>query len=617
MNKRIINDKTYATLALINFIFAVFVDSIFIFKDFSISGIESIVYLITFNVAFLVFLILAVMKSKGKVKRIPLKNVFAEYCPVIIVSIFAVVLAAVSYDTTAVYDAHLYYGSFLNGIELFDMTAKNAIGAFNQWGHNFTGTALFLVPFECLAFGKMICTYIASTLLLVITLFVLYRLLRDSFGSANKWFVAFVVAGFAFMPYSLNLVTYFCPDFYLELYLVWLLYAYKKDNQIMVSFIGFLLCLTKDPGAYIYGFFLLFAFLYQIYFNYGVKNFTWLKPKNIPFLRFVLWIIPAVLYAANYFLKNVIQLQEFPAGGQLTFGITAYDIGIQSLISFVYGFRWLIIVIFVCAIIAAAVNKNTGERSGIKLEKDDKVEFYALALTLLTLNAIFSIFTLSHCPRYTSPFNVLYAIMLMYSLSVLFEKSQAKKTISAFLICVVFGVQTFITIDPAIKNTCSYISTGESKIYNIGNTRNSEPGFFSDLIGDYFVYNNEYRAAEEISDQALRVLDPKDDVTVLIYETYFYEYHIGGLQYRIYWDKQDKKQIYRPNKNTVFVNSVTVNDYEITNQLGEYVYLLVPERKDANKALNKFAQAGYEISSQTKLSNFNGQADLFVFHLAQ
>ena len=73
----------------------------------------------------------------------------------------------------------------------------------------------------------------------------------------NKFFIAFIVGAFAFMPYSFNLVTYFSPDFYLELYLVWLMYAYKKDNQLMVSFIGFLLCFTKDTGAFVYGFFML------------------------------------------------------------------------------------------------------------------------------------------------------------------------------------------------------------------------------------------------------------------------------------------------------------------------------------------------------------------------
>ena len=117
---------------------------------------------------------------------------------------------------------------------------------------------------------------------------ILYKLLEEYFAKPNKFFITFIVGAFAFMPYSFNLVTYFSPDFYLELYLIWLMYAYKKDNQLMVSFIGFLLCFTKDTGAFVYGFFMLTTYAFECFSRHKHTGFKWWKIKNMPLDKFIL-----------------------------------------------------------------------------------------------------------------------------------------------------------------------------------------------------------------------------------------------------------------------------------------------------------------------------------------
>ena len=57
--------RNCATLTFINFWFAIFVDSIFAYKNFKITHPETIVYLIVTNVSFVVFLIATIKKSKA------------------------------------------------------------------------------------------------------------------------------------------------------------------------------------------------------------------------------------------------------------------------------------------------------------------------------------------------------------------------------------------------------------------------------------------------------------------------------------------------------------------------------------------------------------------------
>lgn len=616
MPKRIINEKTLPTLALINFIFAVFVDSIFIFKDFKTRSIETLIYLVVFNLGFLVFSFLSFTKWKRNGKpRKSVKSIFIKYLPVTIIAVIVAVLAVLNYDTTAIYDAHLYYGSFLVGLDLFENTVKTAIGALIQWGHNFTGTALFVAPFECLAYGKMVGSYFANTLLFCFTLYVLYALLLDIFKGANKWMIVLGVAVFAFMPYSFSLITYFCPDFYLPLYTIWLLYAYKKDNQLLVSFIGMVICLTKDSGAFFYGFLVLF--LYLVDANTKYKKLEWLKPKNLPIARFILWLIPAGLYVVNYFLWPKLVMQQWDGAGSLTFGINSYDIFLQSLIDFAYGYRWLILVIFAVAVIVKLCARKTPEADKIiKLDKDNKNIIIALSLASIMLHLMFSVFTLSHCPRYSSPMNVILALLLVYSICVIFASSKTKQIVSSFLMAGLMLVQSYFTIDPVIKNLCTGIDMGENTVYNLGVIRNVNAGFFNDCIGDYHVYNTEYKAANELGKKAIKMLDLKEDTTIYVYNTYHYEYHINGIQYQIYWDTKKERQTYTPNKNTIYINSATLENQSIYPGMGDKIIVFVPSRKDFLSLDIRMSEINYFTTESVQVSTLYGTMILAVYEPA-
>lgn len=610
------NYRNCATLTFINFWFAIFVDSIFAYKNFKITHPETIVYLIVTNVSFVVFLIAAIKKSKAtnKTKKpLSIKNIFNRYYPLIILLGIIIVLAVINYRNVAVYDAHLYYGAYVKAFELFEQNIRTAIGSFILWGHVFVGTALFLAPIETLMMGEMYGAYIGNTILFCVTLVIFYKLLEEYFAKPNKFFITFIVGVFAFMPYSFSLVTYFNPDFYLELYLIWLMYAYKKDNQLMVSFIGFLLCFTKDSGAFVYGFFMLTTYAFECFSSHKHTGFKWWKFKNIPFGKFVLWLIPAGLYGICFFEKPKYQLQVFSGGGMLTFGINPYDIKLQVMQSFVFGFRWLIIAIAVVALIVYIIKKSTK-----KYERVTNIEYapllYSNIATSLLLTLMLSLFTLSHCPRYTNPLNVAYAMILGVSLSVIFYNLDVLKNIVALFMSIIMLGQVYYTIDPAIRKNCTYINTGCHKVFNIGNLNGNVEKFSYDLLGDYYVYNNEYSLYSDLMRKVLKHINPKKNIKISVFDLYYYEMHIAGVQYPINWDTKHKRQTYAENENTINVSAYSVDLQAGVDSTPKKVYLVVPARRDATEALKTYASIGYELVDTYVASNQYGNVILYTFN---
>lgn len=610
------NYRNCATLTFINFWFAIFVDSIFAYKNFKITHPETIVYLIVTNVSFVVFLIAAIKKSKAtnKTKKpLSIKNIFNRYYPLIILLGIIIVLAVINYRNVAVYDAHLYYGAYVKAFELFEQNIRTAIGSFILWGHVFVGTALFLAPIETLMMGEMYGAYIGNTILFCVTLVIFYKLLEEYFAKPNKFFITFIVGVFAFMPYSFSLVTYFNPDFYLELYLIWLMYAYKKDNQLMVSFIGFLLCFTKDSGAFVYGFFMLTTYAFECFSSHKHTGFKWWKFKNIPFGKFVLWLIPAGLYGVCFFEKPKYQLQVFSGGGMLTFGINPYDIKLQVMQSFVFGFRWLIIAIAVVALIVYIIKKSTK-----KYERVTNIEYapllYSNIATSLLLTLMLSLFTLSHCPRYTNPLNVAYAMILGVSLSVIFYNLDVLKNIVALFMSIIMLGQVYYTIDPSIRKNCTYINTGCHKIFNIGNLNGHAEQFSYDLLGDYYVYNNEYSLYSDLMRKVLKHINPKKNIKISVFDLYYYEMHIAGVQYPINWDTKHKRQTYAENENTINVSAYSVDLQAGVDSTPKKVYLVVPARRDATEALKTYSSIGYELVDTYVASNQYGNVILYTFN---
>lgn len=616
------------TLAFINFMFALFLNTMVLYTYYhhnKVEHIEGWVYIIVSNVAFAVFTILSIIKFKQEKifntgQSIP--AALKKYYPLITVLLIITVMAVMKFDTLPIYDANLYYGSFIQLYHLYDFTVASTIGAINVWNNVFIGTALFISPFECFAVGEMIGSYIANTVLFIATLVVLYKFLEVSLVKSNKWMLTFLVIVFAFMPYSFNLITYFCPDYYLELFFIWLLYAYKKDNQLMVSFLGFCLCFTKTSGALMYALFVLSMYIFSGILNNKEDRWAWIKPKNWPIGRFALWVVPAIIYFVVFMTKEKFQLQVFENQGTASYGIDKNDIIIQSLQNYVYGYRWAILAFGIVAIAIwfgrSYINRKHGKPIRLVVHKEYVPQLISIAIATVAFSTFLCFFRMSHCPRYTTVNNVTFILLLAVSIAIVSEK-EIIKNIFSFLFAVLMASQVYMTTDPAILKLCEPLDLGNHKMYNLVLNKliddDAELPWLPDTLGDVYVYNEEYSVYDDLFNDTLKYYNPQENIYCLVYKVDKYEIHPGGMHYWLYWNTAEQKQTYKKSKNNIKIRGGTITPRYLKKVQYDEFILLVPARIDENRAVEKFTANGYILDDSYRAESRYGYMDTYKFVL--
>lgn len=617
---KIFNFDVCKTLAFINFMFALFLNTMVLYTYYhhrEIENIEGFLYLAISNIAFVVFAVLSIVKAKKEKvfnHKFSLKKAIQKYYPLTIVLIVVVILAVKAYDIVPIYDANLYYGSFIQIFDLYKFDIKSTIGAINVWNNIYIGTALFVSPFECFAVGRYVGTYIANTILFAVTLVVLYKFLETSLVKSNKWLLTFLVIVFAFSPYSFNLITYICPDFYLELYFIWLLYAYKKDNQLMVSFLGFLLCFTKTAGALMYAVFVFSAYVISNIIKYKKTSFKWWAPKNWPIGRFILWIVPAIIFFVVFMTKEKFQLQYYADMGSASYGLNITDVTIQSLQNYVFGYRWAICLIAVVALVVLCVKRGRAKKKNQSyleyIDKKSVAGYYSIVIATVVFSTFLCFFTMSHCPRYTTVNNVAFVLILAVSISVLADKEVIKSLI-ALLFAALMTSQIYTTTDPAIKNLCEPLDMGnDHEVYNLVLTKlideNAELPWLPRCLGDVYVYNEEYSVYYKLMKEMLVYYNPKNDIDVQVYGVDRYELHAGGNHYGLFWDKTKQRQTFKKTKRTIDVNGGTLEKGTVNELPFGVFYLIVPSRIDEKEVLKEAKDAGYRIDDSFVASSDYG-----------
>ena len=613
--------RNYATLAFIFFCFSLFIDATWIFKRFSIVSKEALLWTVLANGAFLAFSVLAALKRKSRERT---QSAGArEYLPLLVTMAIVAAVMISGYYIIEMYDAHLYYGSFIKAIELYNLKMRTAIGAYNLWGKLFIGSALFVAPFEYLFYKKMIGVYIANTLLMEITLVVLYKYLKELFPTRSCWFRAFLALCFGLMPYSATLGTYFCPDYYIPLYLIWLLYAYRKENHLLVSFIGFLMCFTKNTGGLAYGVILLCAYAFTCIYRQQKEGFRWWLPRNIPFARFALWLMPAVLLALATSVQSKLRMQKFTGSRSASFAVHPNEINEQQFISWIGGFRWLILVLVVIAVLMLVVRKwkDPALRAMGEIPPALTITFAALVVAIVLLDGLHSLLTLSHCPRYSAPANVFFVLLLGWAMQTIFIDHRILKNIAVALFSMILLLQCYLTADPLIVMCCPYIDTGNGhRLYSVADQLDYRnlPTVNSPRmrVGDRFVYNYEYSLYSKLDNMALAELDPQQDAMIFLTgrADAVYEFHLSGMQYGIHWDTVKHTLTYEKNENTIHLENGETGD-PLANYLraGDVFYLASAARFDPSELVEQYCEFGSEITGKAEVSTAYGSMTIYEF----
>ena len=610
--------KDAIAIAIVSGVVAFFFDTALIAKGKAVINAGNILFAVVLHALLIIALKISIKKRKNW------KRLGKEHIPLLCAIAVVVILEAIQFRAVPHFDAHLYYGSFVKGAQLFRADLFTYIGDFVCWKWA-QGLALLIAPFEFLLPGKMIGVYMSNIIITVVTMCCSFWLLRQLSPGISPILAALSGAILMLCPYELGLFTYLCMDNYTALFLVWLICSYKAKQPILVSFCGYLLAFNKITGLVFYVFFLLAVGVYEVLSTQG-KNFfrkvlTWWDWKKV-----CLWVFPAVVYLCTTLVADDLTVLCFYGS------YTEASIGIKSLRglantgmqAFVYGFRW----IFTLLTIFSAVLLLMRRRKLSDVLNTDGCAI--LAATIVGCAAILAVLCIyrgdAECPRYTAPLNVYYAIFLPIVLQLIF--SGRKALIAECILAGLLMIQLFCTIDPVILLTCDSIDTGKKQIYKLavkGDERVAmnlgiDYGRHIEVLGDLYVYNLEHTFYDDLLDQTLTDIEPTEDTQFALLDVIDYELHMYGNHYRIYWDAEKHHRTYDGNSSSsIFLKNErnVTTDMLIDNQveLDPHFYLLVPARVDADEAIDAIQKNGYDLDQSKCYSNVYGK--LFVYEFSK
>ena len=612
-----VRNKAVVGIAVIAGIAALFVDCATIAKPHYAQKITYIVFLILLNYLFAFSTVTAVRRKSLRISR------SGTVTMAVIMGVTAI-LAVLQFGITPIYDAGIYYGSLTRGVSLYRLDLLSFISSFVLWKWTH-GSALLIAPLEFFFPGKMIGLYISNVILMEVTLVIMYLLLRSIFKTAKPVFCGLCAAVLVFLPFQLGMFTYLSWDNYLVYYGIWLLYAFRKKNPVLVGFCGFLMAFTKISGLAFYVVFLLSAAFYEMAVlekgTFGARLKAWWKWDKV-----ILWILPALLYLLTMVFGEYLTAQNF-YGANIVPSIAAKEPVslLNTLIqSFVFAFRWLFVLLILASLFKMAAKKRLWsslvDREGSAVLLGAALGSFAVVGLLLLYNSD------AECPRYTAPMNIFYALWVPLAVQVLF-RNQKVRTVIASVLVVLFLVQTYWTIDPSVILHKTAIETGEKSIYKLALDdddrigMNLGQGMYGDYssVGDIYAYNLEYSYYNDLLQRLMTEIRPAKGDMFYSLDVIDYEFHIKGNKYPVYWQSGTHRFTYTEGENGIYLNGGTLSTPEIEGlpetkwTLGNRFYLVVAPRVDASRAFSALNNRGYSQTKQYYARNIYGALTIYQF----
>lgn len=581
------------------------------------------------------------------------------------VMLLTLILELRQFGITPLYDASLYYGSLVRGVKLFRLDLFSYIGAFVCWKWA-QGSALLIAPLEFLLPGQMTGVYVSNIIITEITIVVMYRLLKESISDCSPVLAALSGAILIFCPYQLGMFTYLNFDTYLSCYVIWLLYSYRRKNNLMIAFCGYLLCFTKITGGIFYVLFLVAASVYE-----ALRRYTgsWLRRMAgwWSWPRCIIWMVPGFLYLGAYLFGDWLTIQHFEGAyviSAMASAKTLVSAGNTLVQAFVFGFRWLFLLIIIAAgilwLICPPGRHQTIDQEGTQLVCGLLAGTVFVILMLLLYNGN------AECPRYTAILNSVYCILIPIVVSFLGhqaataghaveappplrsaagcavnERNAARLDGAAVsagkqtplpaavmgVLAVLLLIQTYWTIDPVILVHGSGIDTGKKTLYRLALDQDSRSGMnlgadYSEYtaVGDIYAYNIEYSYYNSLIREAMTEIEPDKEDQFYILDLITYEMHLSGEQYPIYWNSRLGKMTYDgEDEDSILLSQESIKTEDLcaadigSLELEEEFYLVVAARVDEQAAVDRILEEGYEAAEVLEYENLYGAMSVYRF----
>lgn len=525
---------------------------------------------------------------------------------IILVIMVGVVAELLQFDAVPHFDANIYYGSFIRGCQLYNFDLLTLIGAFNCWKKWTQGIAIFSAPLELLFPGTAWSIYIGEVFLTIVAVPMFAALIRKMYRGLTPLQEACACLAFLFSPYITGLFTYFTTEWHLAIYAIWAAYYLSKADISGICFSGILLAFTKITGAVYYGALLFGALVWLVIRERKVGG----KRISIQGISGLMMCVPLLATGLLLVLGDELTIQSFygtyvPSGGILDLW-NKDQIANTVLHSFVFGFRWLFVLLIALGMVLALAKRKTDRI----LTPMGKMIVVALICALLAVVAALCVYKSdANCPRYTTIISAIYALLLPFPLLGLLSSNRLRNAMMAAVVGMLV-TQTYWTVDPSIVALCSSVETGTGRLYRLAYAGDTRPGMTLSsgwnneypLICDIYSYNYQYTMYDGLLSEMLSQLS-------IDYESELYCLNVGSYEidfsgrgygtYDIYYSKSNRTRSYNPKSGECISFSTLLyddaNGFSIpTDDLPDEFYLLVPYRAYSDDAIETLRSEGFD-----------------------
>ena len=489
-------------------------------------------------------------------------------------------------DDTPIYDADLYYGDLIYGINNFDGTILGFFSAFISWSKIMYLPEMILVIGMAVFSNDYVGVHVINIILVCISECCIYYAVGHIFSNLSNRVRGLMALVFGLLPYVLSGSIYINPDFYSLMLFTYLFAAMQANNSLLIAIFSFSLIGVKPNLAIVY-LVLLIVTSYHLA-NKNIKDVLFTYPLFSRVIGVIAFLLVYV-FVAPY---NAHTVGDATTGGLSIDGITINTATVISrfLQFFVYGFIWIIIPLLVYILIK---NKDNYTIKNNKYLMAACLSSLSLFVTLVLLDKI------SLCPRYISIHML--CVILIFSLAISLIISEKKQLIVCIAMVFVFGLQNYIEFDPAIK----YLTTKDVLSNNLLVSKGADNSFMGDLA---FYTCAGMGMAKELE----RVFATGDDgvITIDMEGASINTYTLGvknSLIYPVYWNTVKNKKNYGWTNDCIRINAFNVNSRTLREK---YLFqdcgniIIVAEEPDKTALKNFLLDKDFSVETVTQCDKY-------------
>ncbi len=475
-------------------------------------------------------------------------------------------------DTLQKWDSSEYYFTVMKIGERFDFSPGSFLTAFRLLSHPSYGFAMWASLGEYIAPQNVSGVLTISLLLTCAANNCIYHLLRRHWTKLPDWQAFLGAVMCSMVPLYWCGMTCTMADYYLALFVIFMIYSDHKKDHLMVLFWGGMAAFCKEVGMILVAFYFAAKVICSFFsgrvslaqrFKQVFLNRSIYAGICIGAAIIVYFILSRSLISWSHSAHYSNPMTWSGSGDLLynTFGIQADNIITRLTEYFVANFTWLLTLCLLAALIAKLIRSMTRliRRTAAQAEFNIPAIIESL-FVLAAYGAFMCLYITAGSIRYNVVFTLLYSVLAYAIIAKIFRGKLI--AVTGCILSVLFAVQSFCSIDFVTNRLFRTVDVGNTSLLCISQQSHKNPG------GDYYITNLQYPTLHKNFSKMFAAIDLQPEDTILIAGHTYAETaknasltEFRGRHSDIRWDPEEKQL-----KNSISEEHFMINTLN-TNQL--------------------------------------------------